>query len=122
MKSALLVDDSRTILISISGVLTKAGYAVQTAASGPEALTKLKAGLKPSVIITDLNMPVMDGIELIRLSRAEPGCRFLPILMLTTESRTDRRAEAKAAGATGWLVKPVAPAELLSVLERVVPG
>ena len=122
MKSALLVDDSRTILISISGVLTKAGYTVETASAGAEALTKLKAGLKPSVIITDLNMPVMDGIELIRQARAEPGCRFLPILMLTTESRTDRRAEAKAAGATGWLVKPVQPAELVSVLDRVVPG
>jgi two-component system chemotaxis response regulator CheY len=122
MKSALLVDDSRTILTSISGILAKAGYTVQTASAGAEALTKLKGGLKPSVIITDLNMPSMDGIELIRQARAQPGCRFLPILMLTTESRADRRAEAKAAGATGWLVKPVAPAELLSILERVVPG
>jgi two-component system chemotaxis response regulator CheY len=98
------------------------GYTVQTASAGAEALTKLKGGLTPSVIITDLNMPAMDGIELIRQARTQPGCRFLPILMLTTESRTDRRAEAKAAGATGWLVKPVEPAELLSVLGRVVPG
>ena len=120
MKTALLVDDSRTILLGISGVLKKAGYIVETASAGPEALAKLAGGLKPSVIITDLNMPGMDGIELIRRARTAPGCRFLPMLMLTTESRTDRRAEAKSAGATGWLVKPVQAADLVSVLARVV--
>lgn len=122
MKNALLVDDSPTILLSISGVLTKAGYEVKTAAAGAEALSVIAGGFKPSVIITDLNMPGMDGIELIRQARAAPGCRFLPMLMLTTESRTDRRAEAKAAGATGWLVKPVQPTELVAVLDRVVPA
>jgi two-component system, chemotaxis family, chemotaxis protein CheY len=120
MKTALLVDDSPTILLSISGVLTKAGYTVHTAPAGDAALAKLAGGLTPSVMITDLNMPGMDGIELIRQARLAPGCRFVPMLMLTTESRSDRRAEAKAAGATGWLVKPVQAADLVSVLERVV--
>jgi two-component system chemotaxis response regulator CheY len=66
-------------------------------------------------------MPGMDGIELIRKIRKEPGCRFFPILMLTTESQAEKRAEARAAGATGWLVKPVIGSELVKVLEKVVP-
>jgi two-component system, chemotaxis family, chemotaxis protein CheY len=121
MKSALLVDDSKTMLMSLTAVLKKAGYSVDTAGDGSEALTKVKAGAKHSVIITDLNMPKMDGITFIREAR-KAGARFTPILMLTTESQETKRAEARAAGATGWLVKPVQPDDLVKVLGQVVAG
>jgi two-component system chemotaxis response regulator CheY len=121
MPTILLVDDSRTILMSISAVLTKSGYTVETAPDGTDGLAKVKAGLKPAVILTDLNMPKMDGITFIRELRKAPGLRFTPILMLTTESQQAKRAEAKAAGASGWLVKPVQPKDLLAVLQQVLP-
>lgn len=121
MRTALLVDDSKTILMSLTEVLTRAGYTVQTAVDGEDAMTKINAGAKPSVIITDLNMPKMDGIALIRAARKAPAVRFTPILMLTTESQESKRAEARQAGATGWLVKPVVPADLLRVLDQVIP-
>lgn len=121
MPTVLLVDDSRTMLMSISSVLTKSGYTVETASDGTEGLAKIKAGLKPAVILTDLHMPKMDGITFIREVRKAPGVRFIPILMLTTESQQAKRAEAKAAGATGWLVKPVQPNDLLGVLQQVLP-
>lgn len=120
MKSALLVDDSKTMLMSLSSILGKAGYQVDTAGDGDEALRKVQTGARPSVIITDLNMPKMDGITFIREAR-KAGCRFTPILMLTTESQASKRAEAKAAGATGWLVKPVQADALLQVLGKVAP-
>lgn len=119
MKNVLLVDDSATMLASISGVLTRGGYAVDTAADGAEALAKVTGGARPAVVITDLNMPNMNGIELIR--EARKVLRFTPMLMLTTESQAEVRAEAKAAGATGWLVKPVQPDDLLKVLAQVAP-
>ena len=122
MKTVLLVDDSKTMLMSLTSVLAKAGYSVETAADGVEAMSKLKGGVKPTVIITDLNMPNMDGITFIKNARRAPGVRFTPILMLTTESQQEKRTEAKAAGATGWLVKPVQPNDLLGVLQRVVPA
>jgi two-component system chemotaxis response regulator CheY len=121
MLTVLLVDDSRTILMSISAVLTKSGYRVETAGDGTDGLAKVKAGLKPAVILTDLNMPKMDGITFIRELRKTPGLRFTPILMLTTESQQAKRAEAKSAGASGWIVKPVSPKDLLGVLEQVLP-
>ncbi len=121
MSTVLLVDDSKTILMSISAVLTKSGYTVETASDGTEGLAKVSAGVKPAVVLTDLNMPNMDGITFIRELRKLPGIRFTPILMLTTESQESKRAEAKAAGASGWLVKPVQPADLLNVLTQVLP-
>jgi two-component system chemotaxis response regulator CheY len=121
MATVLLVDDSRTILMSISAVLTKSGYTVETAPDGTDALAKVKAGLRPAVILTDLNMPKMDGITFIREARKVPGVRFTPILMLTTESQQTKRAEAKTAGASGWIVKPVQPKDLLAVLTQVLP-
>lgn len=122
MKMMLLVDDSSTLLMSVSGILAKAGYGVETAKSGPEALAKIKKGVKPDLVITDLNMPEMDGIALIKELRKTAATRFTPILMLTTESQQAKRADAKAAGATGWLVKPVTAPDLLGVVKQVVPG
>jgi len=121
MKKVLLVDDSRTLLMSMEGVFRKAGWEVRTAGGGEEALAAL-ATYRPDLVITDLNMPGMDGITLIKRIRQLPGCRFLPILMLTTESLQAKRQEAKAAGATGWLVKPVQATALMEVVRRVVPG
>ena len=121
MATVLLVDDSKTILMSISAVLTKSGYTVETAPDGTDALAKVKAGLRPAVILTDLNMPKMDGITFISEVRKVPGVRFTRFLMLTTESQQTKRAEAKAAGASGWIVKPVHPKDLLAVLAQVLP-
>jgi two-component system, chemotaxis family, chemotaxis protein CheY len=121
MKTVMLVDDSPTMLMSIKAVLTKAGLAVETAKDGQEALDRVKAGLKPDLVISDVNMPRMDGISFVREAR-KAGLRFAPILMLTTESEQAKRDEAKRAGATGWLTKPVAPEALLGVVRQVLPG
>jgi two-component system chemotaxis response regulator CheY len=121
MKTVLLVDDSTTLLMSIKAILEKSGYAVETATGGNAALIKL-ATLKPAIMITDLNMPGMDGITLIREVRKNPAFRFMPVLMMTTESQQEKRTEARSAGATGWLVKPVKPEELLAVLTKLLPG
>ncbi len=122
MKTVMLVDDSPTILMSMESILTKAGYNVAKASDGTEALGKLRAGEKPDLIITDLNMPKMDGITLIREVRKLPGTRFTPILVLTTESQQAKRQEARRAGATGWMVKPVPAQDLLKVIQQVIPG
>ena len=122
-KRIFLVDDSNTIVMSLSNILKKEGFAVGTAPDGQAALEKLKSlSQKPDLIITDINMPRMNGLELIKAAKALPGYRFVPILVLTTESQQARRDEAKAAGATGWLVKPVQGSELINVIKQVVPG
>ncbi|MDP5240385.1 response regulator [Uliginosibacterium sp. 31-16] len=120
MKSILLVDDSATVLLSTSSILGKAGYEVHKAASGDEGLKLLKDTLRPNLIITDLNMPGMNGIEFIKQVRLLPMLKFVPILFLTTESQQAKRAEAKAAGASGWLVKPVTADELTSTIKLVM--
>lgn len=121
MKKILLVDDSTTMLLSMEGVLKRLGFDVATAVDGPSALKTIPE-FKPDLMITDLNMPGMNGIELIREAKATPSMRFKPVLMLTTESQQAKRDEAKAAGATGWLVKPVAPEQLAGVVKQVLPG
>jgi two-component system chemotaxis response regulator CheY len=93
-----------------------------SATDGLIALSKLHAGAKPDLIITDINMPNMGGIEFIGKARALPGYRFLPILVLTTESQQASRDQAKKLGATGWLVKPVGGADLIKVIKQVLPG
>ncbi len=120
MKTILFVDDSTTMVMSIKGILEIAGFKVQTASDGQLALDKIQAGMKPDLIITDLNMPKMDGIELIKSARKV--LRFTPILVLTTESQQVKRDLAKQSGATGWLVKPVNGAELVRVIKQVLPG
>jgi two-component system chemotaxis response regulator CheY len=86
---------------------------------GRDALSKLN-GANTGMVITDLNMPNMDGIELIRNLRATPACKFIPIIMLTTESQAEKKQEGKAAGATGWIVKPFRPEQLLAVVKKVL--
>jgi two-component system chemotaxis response regulator CheY len=120
MKTVLCVDDSSTVLLSLSAILTKAGYGVEKASSGEEGLSKLAGAVKPDLIITDLNMPGINGIDFIKQVRQMSTMRFVPILFLTTESQQTKRAEAKAAGATGWLVKPVNGNELLNTIKLVM--
>ncbi|HMV06894.1 MAG TPA: response regulator [Accumulibacter sp.] len=119
-KTIFLVDDSTTILLSVSSILGKAGYAVEKAANAEEALRKFNSGVKVDLLITDLNMPGMNGIELIKKVRSLTAYRFLPILFLTTESQQSRKAEAKAAGASGWIVKPATADDLLNTIKLVL--
>ena len=119
-KRIFLVDDSATILLSISNILTKAGFEPEKPANAEEALRKFQSGIKVDLLITDLNMPGMNGIELIKEVRKLPSYRFMPILFLTTESQQTKRAEAKAAGASGWLVKPATAESLLNTIKLVL--
>ena len=119
-KTVLVVDDSAVMLMSVKQTLEMAGFKVETAKDGLEAFNKIKTGFKPDLIVTDINMPNMNGIELIKNARAL--LRFTPILALTTESQAAKRDEAKKLGATGWMVKPVAGPDLLKVIKQVVPG
>jgi two-component system chemotaxis response regulator CheY len=121
-KKILVVDDSATMVMSVKTTLEMNGFEVETAGDGLEALDKLKAGSKPDLIITDVNMPNMGGLEFIKNARALQGFSFTPILTLTTESEAAKRDEAKKLGATGWLVKPVAGPELIKVIKQVLPG
>ena len=120
MSTIMLVDDSATILLSIASILGKAGYSVEKAANAEQALKKLNDGVSINLLITDLNMPGMNGIELIREVRKLPACKFVPILFLTTESQQSKKQEAKAAGASGWIVKPATADELLSTIKLVI--
>ena len=118
----LVVDDSLTMLMSLKSALSTSGFTVETAGNGQLALDKLKSGFKPNLILTDVNMPVMGGLEFIGKARALAGFRFIPILTLTTESQAAKRDEGRRLGATGWLVKPVAAEELIKVIKQVLPG
>jgi two-component system chemotaxis response regulator CheY len=117
-KKVLTVDDSRTMRDMVTFTLKGAGYDVLEAADGQQALTVIAAN-KVDLVITDLNMPVMDGLTLIKRLRAAPAHRTLPILMLTTESDEKKKAEGRTAGATGWIVKPFNPEKLISVVQKV---
>lgn len=120
-KKALTVDDSRTMRDMVSFTLKNAGFEVVEAEDGKDALNKIK-GHKLDVIITDLNMPNMNGIELIKSLRAQDDYKFTPILMLTTESDDTKKSEGKTAGATGWIVKPFNPEKLIQVVNKVCGG
>lgn len=120
-KKILAVDDSKTMREMVSFTLKSAGYEVMEAEDGQAALTTL-GGLKVDAVITDLNMPNMNGFELIRALRANPLYKFTPILMLTTEGDAAKKEEGKAAGATGWIVKPFNPEKLVEVVKKVCPG
>ncbi|MBK5941539.1 response regulator [Halochromatium roseum] len=121
-KTILVVDDAATMVMSLKASLEIAGFKVETANDGVQAIDKLKSGVKPDLIITDINMPNMGGIEFIGKARALPGMRFIPILALTTESQQAKRDEAKKLGATGWLLKPTSGSDLVKVIKQVLPG
>jgi two-component system chemotaxis response regulator CheY len=121
-KTIMIVDDSSTMLMSLRNSLEIAGFKVVEAADGAIALKSLQGGTKPDLIITDINMPNMGGIEFIGKARALGGFRFIPILALTTESQQGKRDEAKKLGATGWLLKPVSGTDLNKIIKQVLPG
>jgi two-component system chemotaxis response regulator CheY len=121
-QTVMIVDDSVTMRDMVAFTLTGAGFQVVQAGDGNEAVGKLTSGSKPDLVVTDLNMPGMDGISLIREIRKMPTLKFTPILMLTTESSDDKKAEGRAAGATGWIVKPFNPEQFLKVLKKVLPA
>lgn len=120
-KTALVVDDSFSVRQLVAFTLKEAGFDVLEGSNGEEALAQLDSVSKVDLIITDLNMPVMDGITFIRNVRSRAASKFTPVLMLTTESQATKKQEAKAAGATGWIVKPFQPAKLLEVVQKVLP-
>ncbi len=119
MANILAVDDSASMRQMVTFTLKGAGYQVTEAADGQEALNKAKTQ-QFDLIITDVNMPVMDGITFIRNLRGEANYKFTPMLMLTTESSGDKKAAGKAAGATGWIVKPFNPDQLLNTVKKVL--
>lgn len=118
-KTILTVDDSASIRQMVTFTLKGAGYDVVEAVDGEDGLAKLK-GKEIHMVITDLNMPKLDGIGLIAKIRAEPKYKFIPIIMLTTESQAEKKQAGKAAGATGWIVKPFKPDQLLGVVKKVL--
>jgi len=117
--SILAVDDSASMRQMVSFTLKGAGYDVVEAADGVEALNIAKTR-SVNLVITDVNMPNMDGITLIKELRGLPSYKFTPLLMLTTESGADKKQQGKAAGATGWIVKPFNPEQLLNTVKKVI--
>jgi two-component system chemotaxis response regulator CheY len=118
-RKILIVDDSVSIRAMMGETLRNRGFAVIEAEHGSDALHKL-AGEHVDLIVTDLNMPVMDGISLIHQVREQPVTRLIPILMLTTEGTAAKKAEGKAAGATGWIMKPFDPDRLVATIAKVL--
>ena len=119
MKSILSVDDSASIRQMVSFTLKGAGYDITETADGQEGLAKAQA-THFDLVLTDQNMPRMDGLTLIKNLRGMPDYKTTPILMLTTEASDDMKAQGRAAGATGWLVKPFDPPKLLEVVKKVI--
>ena len=119
-KTILTVDDSASMRQMITFTLRNAGYDVIEAADGHEALGKLQEGAAVQLVITDLNMPRVDGIEFIRQVRAHPTFKYVPIVMLTTESDDAKKQAGRAAGATGWIVKPFRGEQLVAVAKKLL--
>ena len=118
-KRIMTVDDSASVRQMVSFTLKDAGYDVVEASDGRDALAKVN-GSPVHMVITDLNMPNLDGIGLIKELRAKAGFKFIPIVMLTTESQDSKKQEGKSAGATGWIVKPFKSDQLLAVVKKVL--
>ncbi len=119
MAKILAVDDSASMRQMVAFTLKGAGHTVTDAADGQQALNIAKTD-RFDLVLTDVNMPIMDGITLTKQLRALPNYRFTPILVLTTEAGTDKKGEGRAAGATGWLVKPFNPDQLLATVKKVL--
>jgi len=119
VKRIMTIDDSPSLRQMVALTLEGAGYEVVEATDGRDALAKV-AGREFHLFLTDLNMPGMDGIELTRKLRTIPEYRFVPIVLLTTESEPEKKQRGKAAGATGWIVKPFQPEDLLATVKRVM--
>jgi len=118
-KTIMIVDDSASLRQVVGIALKGAGYDVLEAADGKDALSKL-TGQKVHLIISDVNMPNMDGIALVKELKKHPNYKFTPVMMLTTESQEAKKAEGQAAGAKAWIVKPFQPPQMLDAVSRLV--
>ena len=118
-KRVMMVDDSKSTRSMVAFTLRRAGYEVLEAENGDQALSVI-GGIQVDCVITDINMPVMNGLELIRKMRASPAHRTTPILMLTTATDVAKKEEGQIAGATGWLGKPFLPAHLIEAVARIL--
>ncbi|MDH5681809.1 MAG: response regulator [Spirochaetota bacterium] len=118
-KNVLTVDDSPSMRQIIKSCLTREGYIVSEAENGEAALEKVKHATHFDLLIVDVNMPVMDGISFVREARKLTGLRNVPIVMLTTESGLEKKAEGQAAGATGWITKPFEPQQFVRLIQRL---
>lgn len=120
MKKVLSVDDSASVRQMVRFTLTNAGYEVAEAVDGKDGLGKISDS-SFDLIVTDLNMPNLDGIEMISAIRKMPAYNFTPILMLTTESQAEKKDAGRKAGATGWIVKPFNAQQLIAVVKKLIP-
>lgn len=120
MPLVIFVDDSETALASTRMVTNSMPIEVKQYTEAQNALAEIKAGMTPDLIITDLNMPVMNGLEFLEALRAHPSTSRTPCLMLTTETKTELKEQGKALGLTGWIVKPFNPAQLKQAITRVL--
>jgi len=120
-KKIMVIDDSASLREVVSIALKAAGYEVTEAADGKDALAKLD-GNKVNLVICDVNMPVMDGITFVKEVKKRPEYRFLPVMMLTTESRESRKEEGQRAGAKAWVVKPFRPDQILNAVSKLMPA
>jgi len=118
-KTIMIVDDSASLRQVVSMTLRGAGYDVIEACDGPDALSKL-AGQRVHLVISDVNMPNLDGIGFVREMKKNPGYRFTPVIMLTTEGQEQKKQEGQAAGAKAWVVKPFQPQQMLSAVAKLV--
>ena len=117
-KTILVIDDSASLRQVVKMALTGAGYNVLEAGDGQAALALLD-GRQVNMAICDVNMPIMNGIEFVKAAKALPAYKFMPILMLTTESQEEKKEQGKAAGAKAWMVKPFSPTQLVNAVSKL---
>jgi len=119
-KTILIVDDSSSLRTVVKISLVRAGYDVIEACDGKDALTKLDQSAKVHLIVSDVNMPVMDGIAFVTQVKAHPRHRFTPVVMLTTEGQDAKKQQGRAAGAKAWITKPFNPPQLLDAVSKLI--
>ncbi len=119
-KTILIVDDSSSLRVTVKIVLTRAGYSVLEAGDGKEALSVLEGAGKVNLILSDVNMPNMDGITFVTQVKQHPRHKFTPVIMLTTEGQDGKKEQGRAAGAKAWIVKPFNPPQLLDAVSKLI--
>ena len=119
-KTIMIIDDSTSLRQVVEIALKSAGYDVAQADNGKAALDKLAAGLKPSLIVCDVNMPIMDGITFVKELKSLPAHKFTPVVMLTTEAGEEKKFAGQMAGAKAWLVKPFRAETLLKAVQKLI--
>ncbi len=121
-KTVLIVDDSSSLRTVVKMALSRAGYEVLEAADGLEGLARLDEGTRVNLVVSDVNMPRMDGISFVRQLKQHARHRFTPVIMLTTEGQDARKEEGRSAGAKAWIVKPFNPPQLLDAVSKLMPA